>query len=179
MAVPKIEQRTFAQLQMVDVLAVGEVKRCMEVVQCEREPGRTSKRTVEQTDVYTLSSAEDGTWAFAVAKFSGSCCSRANLSVAFQFVRTWCASGGASGGHPLHSRVLCSLLCVGKVRRGLTTPFRSVMATRRKEGFPDLRCERVGRELSSLSSSLSKWSFQVIHAPALVISSSSFYFSKF
>ena len=88
MAVPKIEQRTFAQLQMVDVLAVGEVKRCMEVVQCEREPERTSKRTVEQTDVYTLSSAEDGTWAFAVAKFSGSCCSRANLSVAFQFVRT-------------------------------------------------------------------------------------------
>ena len=51
MAVPKIEQRTFAQMQMVDVLAVGEVKRCMEVVQCEQEPGRISKRTVEQADV--------------------------------------------------------------------------------------------------------------------------------
>ena len=62
MEVPKIEQLTFEQLQVVDVLAVGEVKLvpqdrvqqrvdCMEVVPCEQEQERTSERTVEQSDV--------------------------------------------------------------------------------------------------------------------------------
>ena len=60
---PKIEQRTLEQLQVVDVLAVGEVKLipqervrqrvdCMEVVQCEEEQERISECIVEQTEVF-------------------------------------------------------------------------------------------------------------------------------
>ena len=64
--VPKIDQRTFQQLQVVDILAAGEVKQvpqervqqwvdCMEVMHCELESERISDRTVEQTDVLFVS----------------------------------------------------------------------------------------------------------------------------
>ena len=60
--VPKIEQRTFEQLQVVDVLAVGEVKLLpqervqhrfggMEVVQCDILQERSSERMCEQSEV--------------------------------------------------------------------------------------------------------------------------------
>ena len=75
-----------------------------------------------------------------------------------RFIRTYC--------------VPCSML---EGRKRLDDAFRERDGHRRKEGFPDLRCERVGRELSSLSSSLSQWNFQVIDAPALVIRSVYFF----
>ena len=72
--------------------------------------------------------------------------------------------------------VPCSML---EGRKRLDDVFRKRDGHRRKEGFPDLRCERVGRGLSSLSSSHSKWNFQVMDAPALVISSIYFVFLSF
>ena len=66
MDVLKFEPRTFELLQVMDVLAVAEMKLipqervqqpvdCMEVVQCELEPERISERTVEQMDVLFVS----------------------------------------------------------------------------------------------------------------------------
>ena len=72
--------------------------------------------------------------------------------------------------------VPCSML---EGRKRLDDAFRERDGHKLKEGFPDLRCECVGRELSSLSSSLSKWNIQVIDAPALVISSIYFVFLSF
>ena len=102
MEVLKIEQRTFEQLQVVDVFAVGEVKLvpqervqqwfgCVEVVQCEQEPERITKRTVdscrsvevvksipqerssertcEQSEVINVTSSQDQIWQRSVEQF--------------------------------------------------------------------------------------------------------------